>query len=160
MIKNKDREYYIYLELPGYIQDWIVNYCGGSVPVHFRKNSIESICLRVGLVKLPSNMNPELPTPGSLAVAIPDFKEKPPRVYNYLPRAAKFKLIKCLKQNFRLHLWYSLHKFGWIGKQRIRLIEDYMSQHGIEDSETNTRTILKIYQRAYKDFLKNRKEVI
>ena len=148
--------YCVYLEMDPYLRQWIIHYCGGVIPIRFPKNSIENIHLENGLTKLPAHIKPDVATPTALAIVIPEFKVKSPETYNYFPKSAKYELIKCLRKNFRLDLWNSLHRFGWIGKRRDKLIEAYMEANGIEVNDTNTNAILKIYQRAYKTFLENK----
>ncbi|MCH5347507.1 MAG: hypothetical protein J1E63_10365 [Muribaculaceae bacterium] len=148
--------YCVYLELEPYLRQWVIHYCGGVTPVSFPKNSIENIHLANGLIKRPGNVGAEVITPDLLEIAIPEFKAKDPATYNYLPKPARFELIRTIRRNFRLDLWSNLHRFGWIGRRRDKLIEAYMIANGIEVDDTNTNTILKIYQRAYKTFLENK----
>lgn len=156
MGKVPGQTYCIYLELPSYLRDWVINDCGGETPVRFPKLSVENINLRTYLIPLPHSAKPDQPTPTSLAIAIPEFKIKDPETYNYLPKARKQELKKCIRDRFIEDLWMSLRKNGWIGKRRDRLIEDFMEAHGIENTDRHTNSILKIYQRTYVSYKKNK----
>lgn len=149
--------YCIYLELEPYLKEWVINDCGGTLPLRFPKLSIENIFLKSYLTKLPHNMLPDFPTSTSVAIALPYFKIKNPEYYNYLPKAAKHELKQCIRERFKMDLWMTLHKFGWIGKRRDKLIEAFMESRDIEVNDTNTNTILKIYQRQYKSYLENKR---
>ena len=157
MAKVSELTYCIYLDLEPYLKDWVINDCGGETPVRFPKLSVENLNLKTYLIPLPPNAVPDVASESSLAIAIPEFKLKPPETYNYLPKAAKFELKRCIRERFKIDLWMSLYKFGYIGKRRDKLVEAYMEANGIEVNDTNFHTILKIYQRQYKSYLENRR---
>lgn len=148
-------EFYIYLELPPYLAQWLIDDCGGS-PVHLPKLTTERRILETFLIQLPANARPNLPTSTSTAIVIPNFRYKPPMYYNYLPARAMAELADCIRSRFIIELWNDLHRNGYIGKRRDNLIYAWMEAHGIESTETNWNAIAKIYQRQYKNYLERR----
>lgn len=83
----------------------------------------------------------------NLVIAIPTFKHKDPRTYNYLPPKAVHCLHKCLRSRFDVQLWNDLHLVHPKAKMLKELIEAWMESHGIEFDETNWCAISKRYQR-------------
>lgn len=155
-VADSSKSFCIYLELEPYLRDWVVNDCGGSLPVRFPKLSIENIILKNFLMPLPPNAKPDIATVGKVPIEIPAFRLKNPEVYNYLPKGAKHELKFSIRERFKLDLWNCLFKFGWIGKKRADLIEAFMSSRCIEFNDKNMNSIIKIYQRQYKDYLKSK----
>ena len=156
MSKSKDSDkptFCIYLEMEPYLRDWLIYDSNGESPIRFKRLSIENRILETFLIALPPNAKPDMPTPNSVAIAIPCFKHSDPSTYNYLPVNSKLELKKCIRNRFLIELWNDLHQFGYIGKRKDLLVTAWMESHGIEFNDTNFNTILKIYQRQHRAYL-------
>lgn len=150
---NTASGFFVHLELEPYLRQWLVHDCGGSLPVRFPRLSVENRILYTFLSKLPGAAVPDTPTPQSVPVEIPSFRDKPPATYNYLPQKAKHSLKEAIRNRFLISLWTDLHQFGHIGKRRDHLILGWMAAHGIEEDDTNFNTLAKIYQRQHRAYL-------
>lgn len=137
----------IYLEVEPYLKEWFINEMGGEHPVSLKRGSAECDIVELFLSKLPNGEVPEMKTPTSLAIFIPSFKRKDPRIYNYLPHSAIIALHQCIKNRFDVQMWHDLHRFGNLGKQNDELVYAWMQVHGIEPTERNWNAIVKRYQR-------------
>lgn len=136
----------IHLKMETYLAQWLINESGGS-PVVFKKNSAENDILRINLKKRPLFGRKDKPGEGKVPVALPYFKDKDPREYNFLSKPARLALTECIRTRFVMELWKDLHRFGNIGKRKQDLIWAWMDAHGIEATETNWNTVAKIYMR-------------
>lgn len=116
-------------------------------PVEPIKDSYESKVLKRNLRKQPNAIPEPVPQDATLALAIPYFKDKDPRTYNYLGKQAKEELISAITEAFDIAMWEELHLFRVILKQRDHTIWAFMENHGIECNETNWCAIAKRYQR-------------
>ena len=148
-----DKKFFIYLNLEPYLAQWFIHDCGGTQPIVLRKNSVERRILATYLLKLPPGARPNLKENSNVEIVLPEYKAKPPKSYNYLPRRAKEELKRCIRNRFVIQLWNDLHYHGYIGRRRDNLIYAWMEAHGIELTETNWNTIAKIYIRQYKNYL-------
>ena len=137
----------IYLPLEDFLAQWFVNENGGEVPVHLVRGSVESKILEVYLTHRPQDLLPDTDGNGKLAIAIPSFRNRPPEVFNFLPKYAMASLINIIRNRFDIQLWNDLHHFGKITKRQDELIYAWMEKHGIEITETNWNAIAKRYQR-------------
>lgn len=157
----------IYLTLPKYLAQWYAYECRRHQfieedicpkepyeplnPVEPIRGSQESRILEQFLQKQPSAVPDPIPEGATIAIAIPYFRDKDPRVYNYLGEHAKRVLAKAISERFKREMWDELHCFLSYLRQRERkdeLIYCFMENHGIELNETNWLAIDKIYQRA------------
>ena len=139
-------EYVIYLILPPYLAQWL-RHEHDRIPIEFPKNSMENDIIELGLIRKTVLLNAPGPGENTVAIALPKFKNKDVRKYNYLPVAARRSLQQCIRSRFAVALWKDLHKFGNIGRRKQDLIYAWMEAHGIETSEKNWNTIAKIYMR-------------
>lgn len=139
-------EYVIYLKLDPYLAQWLLHEHGGS-PVEFPKNSAENDVLELGLTTKPYLAVEIGPAENHVPIALPCFKHKDVRFYNYLPHKARRALAHCIRTRFVIALWNDLNKFGYIGRRKQDLIWAWMEAHGIMATETNWNTIAKIYMR-------------
>lgn len=144
----------LYINFEPYLAQWLVNDNGGKTPVVFRKYSIENRILKTYLMSLPPNAVPNLPTDNSVPIVIPEYSGGDPHRVNYLPVGAMRKLHDAIRERFLIELWTALHQFGHIGKRRQDLVAAWMEANGIEVNDTNFNTILKIYQRQHKTYIK------
>lgn len=105
----------------------------------------------MGLTKLGEKNQPEVKKPNDIAIVIPNFKYKPTKTYNFLPKEHKAALVTLIRRRFRRSLWQDLHKFGFIGRKKSQLILAWMKSNGIEENDRNFNTIAKIYIRMWKN---------
>ena len=155
----------VYIDLDPYLAQWFVHEQGGNVPVSLMRGSIERAILEQFLQRLPEGAAPRTSRDGGLAIAIPQFKHKPPETYNYLPKRAAELLVSCIRNRFDIDMWTTLHRFASVFRRMDELIWAYMEEHGIEMTETNWNAIAKRYQRkrnsykAYERVKKSRKNL-
>ena len=146
-------KFLLYLPLEDYIAQWFIHEQGGSVPVQLTRGSVESKLLEVYLTNRPEDTLPEVCSEGMTAIAIPTFRNRPPEVFNYLPKAALNSLLSIIRSRFDVKLWEELHHFGKIGKRQDELIYAWMNKHGIDLTEKNWNAIAKRYQRQRNIYL-------
>lgn len=140
-------QFLLYFKFEPYLAQWFVHEMGGTSPVELPRGSVESDILQLFLDKQPEDMPDERREDANLVIAIPTFKHKDPRTYNYLPPKAVHCLHKCLRSRFDVQLWNDLHLVHPKAKMLKELIEAWMESHGIEFDETNWCAISKRYQR-------------
>ena len=143
----------LYIPLEDYLAQWFIHEHGGEVPVHLIRGSVESKILEVYLTHRPEDLLPDIGGEGKLAIAIPSFRNRPPEVFNYLPKAALNSLLSIIRSRFDVKLWEELHHFGKIGKRQDELIYAWMNKHGIDSTEKNWNAIAKRYQRQRNIYL-------
>lgn len=131
---------------------------GGTSPVELPRGSVEADILKLFLAKQPEEQPIALGDDANLVIAIPTFKHKDPRTYNYLPPKAVNCLHKCLRSRFDVQLWDDLHQVHPKAKMLKELIEAWMESHGIEFDETNWCAISKRYQRKRELYLKKKSQ--
>ncbi len=131
---------------------------GGTSPVELPRGSVEADILKLFLAKQPGEQPIALGDDANLVIAIPTFKHKDPRTYNYLPPKAVNCLHKCLRSRFDVQLWDDLHQVHPKAKMLKELIEAWMESHGIEFDETNWCAISKRYQRKRELYLKKKSQ--
>lgn len=136
----------IFLKLEPYLAQWLMHEHGGN-PVVFPKNSAENDILELGLTLKPYLAIPNQPGDDKVPIAVPYFKSKDVRSYNYLPPSGRRALARCIRTRFVIALWNDLYRFGNIGKRKQDIIWAWMEARGIESTETNWNTIAKIYMR-------------
>lgn len=137
-----------------YLKQWFVHEQGGEYPVNLMRGSVESNMLFQFLINKKTEDMPVIDE-RTLAINIPSFKKKDPRIYNYLPPMAKVALHKCIKNRFDIQMWQDLHQFSNLGIQIDDIIYAWMEKHGIELTETNWNAIAKRYQRKRKAYFDN-----
>lgn len=138
--------YYVYLSLDPYLAQWYTSEQGGVLPVKLRKGCAEAMHLELFLIKRPILAPPEEPE-GKIAIEIPYFRNKPPKVYNYLPRAAMNFLIGIIRKRFDVQFFSEIHRFENLGQTQDEVLEAWMELRGIENTPTNLDTLKKKYQR-------------
>ena len=128
-------KFLLYLPLEDYIAQWFIHEQGGSVPVQLTRGSVESKLLEVYLTNRPEDTLPEVCSEGMTAIAIPTFRNRPPEVFNYLPKAALNSLLSIIRSRFDVKLWEELHHFGTALTRPKRT--GTLSQSGISVSATS-----------------------
>lgn len=144
----------IYIPLEDYLAQWFIHEQGGSVPVKLTRGSVESKILEVYLIKRPENINPDLGGEGFVPVIIPEFRNRPPEIYNYLPKYAVISFTNIIRSRFDIKLWKDLNSFGNVIRNRQdELIYAWMESNGIEINEKNWNAIAKRFQRQRNIYL-------
>ena len=137
----------ILIPLEPYLSQWLINQFGGAHPIKLPKNSVEAKLLSITLTTPPPDTPPQISQPSRTSIIIPQFRNRPPQKYSYLPHAAQNALIRIIKNRFDVSLWNDLHSFGAIGRRQDYLIYAWMETNAIEPTETNWNAIAKRYQR-------------
>lgn len=141
-------DYVIYMKAPQYLAEWITHTFGN--PAVLVKDSPESRILNECLVKMPKDCQPDIGANANVAIAVPFFKAKDPRVYNYLHESGK----KAVLESFRTLLLKNLmEEVGNIDNGSVKistLIYAWMEKHGIDDE--NWYTVSQIYYRTRKTY--------
>lgn len=150
---DKEKKFFIYLELEPYLAQWFVHDCGGEQPVVLQKLSVERRVIEVYIQKLPPGVKPDIKDESKVEIVLPENRVKPPKTYNYLTKMGKDILKRSIRNRFVIQLWNDLHRYGYIGRRRDELIYGWMETHGIELTETNWNSIAKIYLRQHKNYL-------
>ena len=156
MDDNTMSNYLIYLKFEPYLAQWFRHEMGGTSPVEIPRGSAESDILQLFLTKQPEDVPNENREDANLIIAIPYFKRKDPRTYNYLPPKAVHCLHKCIRNRFDVQLWNDLHLVHPKSKMLKELIEAWMESHGIEFNDTNWCAISKRYQRKREIYLRKK----
>lgn len=140
----------INLQVQPYLADWCHSTFGN--PVRLEKNGAEARLLKRFLEKWPENIPPERSEDYNLQVEIPYFKEKDPRVYNYLCKTAKYALIESFETLFLLNMRSEICSLETNCKQNT-LVAAWMEKHGID--EEHELTIRKKFYRMRKQYFTN-----
>jgi hypothetical protein len=137
-------DYIIYLNAPEYLAQWIKHTFGE--PATLLKDSPESRILNECLVKTPKDCQPDTGSNSNVAIVVPFFKAKDPRVYNYLHNTGK----KAVLESFRTLLIKNLmEEVGNIDNGSVKittLIYAWMEKHGID--QEYWYTVSQIYYRT------------
>lgn len=136
----------IYLKVDLYIAQWLRHEYDG-LPIEFPKNSLENDILELGLTKRPMFASVVGPGEKRVPIAVPNFRSKNVQYNTYLPKKSRDILQACIRKRFVLAFWQDMQKFGNIGKQKQDLVWAWMEAHGIDMTDTNFHTLIKIYQR-------------
>lgn len=161
---------YLYLTLPDYLAQWYAHEClrnqqaesdTFSVPVYRYpqpiaplRGSIESEILKAHLTKQPEATPTDFKDGANFVLAIPSFRNRDPQIYNYLsPEARKF-LYDTMRTRFQVSLWQDIHNLQTAFTRKDLAIQAWMDHHGIEVTDTNYNSVVKIYDRAYATYRK------
>jgi len=167
-------EYTVYLHLPKYLAEWYAHHCREhhfmnngvtyqnnwtlDEPIVPIKDSYESLVLKHYIGRQPSVEQQKkdeehyvAPNDVRVAIALPYYKEKDPRTYNYLGPKAEAMLVKAIRDAFKIDLWEELYEFRKMRQFRQdEHILCYMENHHITDDGTAWDSIAKVYQRMRK----------
>jgi len=164
----------LYLLVPDYLAQWYANECRRDEhaqedhyditvyhfpdPVKPIRESAESKILQLYLTKQPSKP----PQHGlyNLAIVIPYYRNRDPRVYSYLTPAARGLLYRTMRTRFEIDLWTGVHTIEALGSRKDLTITAWMEKHGIEYTDTNYNSVLKVYDRMKESYRRaeNRKK--
>ncbi|MCR5314372.1 MAG: hypothetical protein K6E52_00550 [Bacteroidaceae bacterium] len=148
----------VFLTLEPYLAQWLIHESGGSNPIPIRRGSAEADLLEHFLQRQPNDPDYHRqirPLPGQVEIALPFFKGKDTRVYNYLPPRGEVCLHQCIRNRFRVMLWKELHTVKNVIRRTDVTICEWMERHGIEVDDRNWNTIAKILQRSRAVYCKN-----
>ena len=153
----------VYLSLPPYLAQWYAHTCRKQrhreddicpnqpipllTPVEPIRGSYESQVLHRVLQKQPSDVPEPIPADATLALAIPSYSDRDPRVFNYIGTHAKLELQNAILESFDICLWQELHTFRVRLNRQDHAIWAFMEKHGISCDEPNWNAIAKRYQR-------------
>ncbi len=136
--------YCTYICLKPFVAQWLTNALGS--PVRFPNGSPENAVMTRRCIPLPRGYSPDVPADGLTAVRIPDSRERPARVYNYLPPAGKRELEMLVESLFTLS-WRQelLREIVRPGVNIDSTVRQWCRQHGIDPDYAET-----IRQRIYR----------
>lgn len=144
-------KFVIYLKVKPFIRQWLVNHYGN--PVEFPAMSVENATIRRFLTKQPCGSIPEMGDEESIAICIPDSKQKPVITYNYLGKHAKECVIECIEDTFKMQMWKDLNDLHDCGCSILKAIQAWCENNDI--SIDYDYTIKMRYQRMRNAYLKN-----
>lgn len=105
----------VFIPLKPYLAQWLVHKHGGELPITLKRNSPESLLLERFLRTRPrkGNYTPKVrAAEGEVPIAVPVFKYKDPRTYNFLPEKGVCALRQCIRISFAVELWHDLYTVG------------------------------------------------
>lgn len=156
MMKQK----YLYIELAPYLREWLVHNCGGHEPLRFARSSIEYKILSTGICECEEDdVLDDMDNRRNLSIEVPPVATRLYGPFVSLTSDAQRLLTEVVRNRFKVALWLFLHKFDSIGQRQDLMIMDWMEENGIEVTDTNFNTIVKIYQRQcrfYRQRLKDK----
>jgi hypothetical protein len=144
-------EYYIYLNAPEYLAQFVKHNFGD--PVELIRDSPESRILREYLAKTPEDYKPEEET-YNIRIRIPCFKEKDPRVYNYISSYVKQSLVDSFEELFKRSMWGEIGALGNLRCKTVNIIYSYMERNGVD--QRHWETVSKKWYRLRKTYLKEK----
>jgi hypothetical protein len=146
--------FYIYIKTPPYLADFIRDSFGH--PAILPKNSPEHRIIRHFITRTPADCRPDLAKDGNVTICIPVFRERDPRVYNYMGRHAKNYLIESFESLFDKCLISEVASLENLRNNKISsAIYAFMEKHNIDLSTVNTETVLQRYYRIRKRYQKH-----
>ena len=142
----------LYLKIEQYLAEWYKHELGGTEVLHLPRGSSESDILERFLASAPMDkrVGEVAPEDANLIIAIPSFRDKDPRYYNYLPPRARKALERNIYVRFRIEMWEELHKLEKAECMISDLIWAWMENHGISDDPKHWETIRQMYYRKRK----------
>jgi len=155
--------YCIYLTLPTYLAEWYAHQCRRveyrehdtcpntppdlSNPVEPIRGSYESQVLHRSLQKQPTDIPEPRPDNATLALAIPYYPDRDPRIYNYVGPHARQEIENAILESFDISMWKELHTFRTRLTRQDEAIWSFMEKHAISCTDANWNAIAKRYQR-------------
>lgn len=145
-------DYIIYIEAPGYLADWIKHTFGN--PAVLVKDSPESRVLNECLVKLPKDAQPIAASCNRVAIAVPYFKGKDPRVYNYIHKTGENAVAESFRSLFIKNLSEEILHLDNGNLKMSTLLYMFLEKHGID--EEHYYAVCQIYYRMRKKYFKEK----
>ena len=119
---------HIYIQLPGYMREWLTTTIG--TPVVFPPHSVENAIIARNIGRLPHGEKPELYCDGDVIVEVPVIRYKPASEFNYLGRRGKVMLTDAIDDLFCIDMWNSLAPYLSSSGINGRL-DDWCAERGI-----------------------------
>lgn len=138
----------IYLKVEPYLAEWMKASHGN--PVQMVKDSPESRLVKLFLEKQPIDIPIDNPNDFNIAIEIPWYKEKDPRVYFYLTERSKAMIAECYQTLFVQNMWRELGQLQECNCSLTAIIYAWLDKHGI--SEEHWETIRQKYYRMRKRY--------
>jgi len=123
-------DYFVYLKAPEHLAQFIKHTFGD--PVELIRESPESRILREHTIKTPADAIDDS-ADCNVKIRIPHFKEKDPRIYNYISNATKLALIESFDEILKRSMWQEIGCLGVTNCKLSTLLYSYMERHGIEE---------------------------
>lgn len=143
-------QFVIYLKVKPFLKQWMIRHYGN--PVQFPAGSAENATIRRFLTKQPREMLPQIGDKNSIAVCIPDSKQKPVETYNYLGKHAKEAVIECIEDTFKMQMWNDLNDLHDCSCSVLKAIQAWCENNGIAIDYDYTLKMR--YQRMRNAYLK------
>lgn len=143
-------QFFIYLKTEPYLAEWIKSAFGS--PVRLTRDTPEYVVVKRFLSKLPENTLPDISSDFNVCLEIPWFKEKDPRVYNYMSPRAKQCLVESFECLFIRNMWTEIGSLENINCSLTNVIYAYLEKH--EMSEEHWECIRQKYYRIRKRYFK------
>lgn len=177
-MKDQNR-FYLYLPWPKYLAQWYAHEmyrlqhfeddvlppymydCDVEVrdlePVRTQRGSAERNIIEVFLTKQPSSAPAKPSQDTSICLEIPNFVGKPACTYNYLTPYAQALLERTVRNRLRVELTKYLNKVLFTyqiirkgaGGSITQIIEPFMEQNGIENTESNYESLRQLMYRMW-----------
>jgi len=136
-------QFCVYIKLKPFVRQWLVNSLGD--PVVFPSQSIENSTIHSFVIKLPEGRQPDVASPETTRIAIPDSASKPAQYYNYLTPRGKLAVEECCEHLFKKCMWNELGDMSDLGCNMMTAIYAWCEKHGIDINYADT-----IRQRYYR----------
>jgi hypothetical protein len=128
-------DYFIYLTAPAHLAQFIKHTFG--YPAELIRDSPEARILREYLTKQPDESTSD-ESECNVKIRIPYFKEKDPRVYNYITPATKQVLLESFDELLKRSMYQEIGALGNVNCKLSSLIYAYMEKHGIDEKHWDT----------------------
>lgn len=145
-------DYVIYMKAPEYLAQWIKHTFGS--PSVLVKDSPESRILNECLVKMPRDCQPDTGADTNVVIAVPFFKGKDPRVYNYLHTTGKNAVIESFRNLLMKNMMEEIGSIDNGSTKITTLIYAWMEKHGIE--QEHWYAVSQIYYRLRKRYFEEK----
>lgn len=123
----------LYLRLEPYLAQWFNNEYNYASPIFLKKGSSEADILETFIATQRDGRKGEVrPDQANVVIALPSFRDKPPRHYNYLPPRGRAALERNIYVRFRVMLWKDLQSIEHVECPLTDRIYAWMEQHGID----------------------------
>lgn len=147
--------YTFFLTLEPYLAQWLRSENGGTYPIELKRGSVEAKYVELHLRPQPADSIPQLtPKENQVPVALPWFKNRDIRTYNFLPDSACAALKDLIRNRFIIQLWEEVHTFEGVNMRLDHRLIAFMESHGIQNDDTNYNSVHKIYDRLKNTYRK------
>mgnify|MGYP001035953499 CR=1 FL=1 len=137
-------KFVLYLEVKPFLRQWLTYHYGD--PVRFPLCCRQNIEIVKSLTRLAPGRTPAMPTHSTVAIVIPDNKQRPPAVYNQLSRAGEIHLRKVIDDLFSDNFLSEMRRYRRDGLSVLDSVYTYCKAHHIDIDHANT-----LRQRDYRE---------